>query len=89
MVAINAGGLLEDPTLVEIAKKYNKSTAQVILRWDYQNEVVTIPKSVKAHRIAENADIFDFTLTENDIEQIDALNQDKRIGPDPDEFNRA
>ncbi|WP_088102050.1 aldo/keto reductase [Halalkalibacter urbisdiaboli] len=83
------GGLLEEPTLVEIANKYNKSTAQVIIRWDYQNEVVTIPKSVKAHRIVENADIFDFELTAEEIANIDALNQDKRIGPDPDEFNRA
>ncbi|WP_332697460.1 aldo/keto reductase [Halalkalibacter lacteus] len=83
------GGLLDEPILNEIATKYNKSTAQVILRWDLQNEVVTIPKSVKPHRIAENADVFDFELTEEEISQINSLNQDKRIGPDPDEFNKA
>jgi diketogulonate reductase-like aldo/keto reductase len=83
------GGLLDDPTLVEIATKYNKSTAQVILRWDLQNEVVTIPKSVKEHRIIENAAIFDFELTSEEIDRINNLNQDQRIGPDPDEFNRA
>nr|WP_276563938.1 aldo/keto reductase [Halalkalibacter akibai] len=82
------GGLLEDPTINEIANKYGKSTAQVILRWDLQNEVVTIPKSIKAHRIQENADVFDFELTEEEMGKISALNQDERIGPDPDEFNR-
>lgn len=83
------GQLLEEPVLQEIAQKYGKSTAQVILRWDLQNEVVTIPKSVKEHRIKENADIFDFELTAEDIEKINSLNQDKRVGPDPDEFNRV
>ncbi|WP_134701042.1 aldo/keto reductase [Ammoniphilus sp. YIM 78166] len=83
------GGLLEDPTLVEIAKKYNKSTAQVIIRWDIQTGVVTIPKSVKPHRIAENADVFDFELTPEDMDQINALNQDKRMFADPDDMNRV
>lgn len=83
------GQLLEEPTLVEIANRYQKSTAQVILRWDLQNEVVTIPKSVKPHRIAENADVFDFELTQEEMERINALNEDKRVGPNPDEFNRV
>lgn len=81
------GALLDERILVEIANKYNKSTTQVILRWDLQNEVVTIPKSVKPYRIAENANVFDFELTQEDMDKINALNQDKRIGPDPDEFN--
>jgi diketogulonate reductase-like aldo/keto reductase len=83
------GHLLENPTLVDIAAKYNKSTAQVILRWDLQNEVVTIPKSITPKRIAENADVFDFELTQEEMEKINALNEDKRIGPNPDEFNRV
>ena len=82
------GGLLEEPTLVEIAKKYNKSTAQVIIRWDIQTGVVTIPKSTKAHRIAENADVFDFELTQEDMDKINALNQDQRQFADPDEFDK-
>lgn len=82
------GGLLDNPTLVEIASKYNKSTAQVILRWDLQNGVVTIPKSIKPHRISENADVFDFELGQEDMNQINALNKDERIGPNPDDFNR-
>lgn len=83
------GGLLDDPVLVEIAEKYNKSTAQIILRWDLQTEVVTIPKSTKPHRIAENANIFDFELSQEDMDKINGLNQDKRMFADPDEFNRV
>lgn len=81
------GKLLDDPTLVEIAKKYHKSVAQIVLRWDIQNEVVTIPKSVTPHRIKENASIFDFELSQDDMEQINRLNEDARVGPNPDEFN--
>jgi len=83
------GGLLDDPVLVEIAEKYNKSTAQVIIRWDLQTEVITIPKSTKPHRIAENADIFDFELSQEDMEKINDLNQDKRMFADPDEFEKV
>ncbi|HZH61787.1 MAG TPA: aldo/keto reductase [Metabacillus sp.] len=83
------GGLLDDPVLVKIAEKYNKSTAQIILRWDLQTEVVTIPKSTKPHRIAENANIFDFELSQEDMDKINGLNQDKRMFADPDEFNRV
>lgn len=82
------GGLLEEPTLVEIAKKHNKSTAQIIIRWDIQTGVVTIPKSIKPHRIAENADVFDFELSQEDMDKINALNQDQRMFADPDDFNR-
>lgn len=82
------GGLFEEPTLQEIAQKYGKSTAQVILRWDLQNEVVTIPKSVKPHRIQENANIFDFELSSEDMEKINSLNQDQRVGSDPDVMNK-
>ncbi|MDQ0230023.1 aldo/keto reductase [Metabacillus malikii] len=82
------GQLIDHPTLQEIADKYNKSTAQVILRWDIQNEVVTIPKSVKPHRIKENANIFDFELNSEDMEKINSLNENHRVGPDPDDMNR-
>jgi len=81
------GQLLEHPALQEIATKYNKSTAQIILRWDLQNEVVTIPKSIKEHRIIENANIFDFNLSAEDMKAIQALNEDHRVGPDPDNFD--
>lgn len=81
------GKLLDDETLTEIAEKHGKSVAQVILRWDLQNGVVTIPKSVKEHRIYDNAAIFDFELTQEDMERIDGLNRDERVGPDPDNFD--
>ncbi|WP_409276038.1 aldo/keto reductase [Neobacillus sp. SCS-31] len=81
------GKLLENETLKEIAGKYNKSVAQVILRWDLQNKVVTIPKSIKEHRIIENAAIFDFEVSQDDMEKINSLNEDRRVGPDPDNFN--
>ena len=83
------GGLLENPILVELAKKYNKSTAQIIIRWDIQTGVVTIPKSVKPHRIAENKDVFDFELSEEDMDKISALNQDQRMFADPDTFYKV
>ena len=81
------GELLDNAELQEIAKKYNKSVAQIILRWDLQNGVVTIPKSTKEHRIVENASVFDFELTADDMRSIDSLNQNHRVGPDPDNFD--
>ncbi|CAM4086087.1 aldo/keto reductase [Bacillus wiedmannii] len=81
------GQLLDNETLQEIADKYDKTTAQIILRWDLQNEVVTIPKSTKEHRIIANAHIFNFELTKEDMEKIDALNENHRVGPDPDNFD--
>src|SRR6478735_2473899 len=69
------GELLNNEVLTEIANKHNKSVAQVILRWDVQNGIITIPKSTKEHRIVENASIFDFELTKEEIERIDELNQ--------------
>jgi len=81
------GQLLDNETLQGIASKYNKSVAQVILRWDLQSEVVTIPKSTKEHRIIENANVFDFELTKEEMDIIDGLNQNHRVGPDPDNFD--
>jgi methylglyoxal/glyoxal reductase len=81
------GQLLDNEVLQTIAEKHNKSVAQVILRWDLQNGVVTIPKSIKKHRIIENSQVFDFELTAEDMEAIDSLNEDRRVGPDPDNFD--
>ncbi|MCY8515390.1 aldo/keto reductase [Bacillus atrophaeus] len=80
------GQLLDNEVLKQIAEKHKKSVAQVILRWDLQQDVITIPKSIKEHRIIENADIFDFELSQEDIEKINALNKDERVGPNPDEL---
>lgn len=80
-------GNLDLPLLKELAKKYDKTPAQIVLRWDLQQGVVTIPKSVHAERIKENAGFFDFTLSDEDVKAIEELNQDRRFGPDPDNFN--
>ncbi|WP_418040204.1 aldo/keto reductase [Paenibacillus xylanilyticus] len=84
---LGQGNLLEHPLLQDIAAKYGKSPAQVILRWDLQNGIVTIPKSVTPQRIRENADLYDFELTADEVEQINGLNENKRFGSDPDNFN--
>ena len=78
--------LLDNETIISIGKKYGKSAAQVILRWNMDLGIITIPKSVTPARIKENFNIFDFVLTKDDIEAIDGLNKDARIGPDPDNF---
>jgi diketogulonate reductase-like aldo/keto reductase len=81
------GQLLDQPVLKLIATKHGKSVAQVIVRWDLQRGIITIPKSTKEHRIIENVDVFDFQLTDEDITLINSLNQDQRVGPDPDNFD--
>ncbi|MGE6630057.1 aldo/keto reductase [Bacillus sp. NPDC077027] len=78
------GKLLDHDVLKEIAERHKKSVAQVILRWDLQSDVVTIPKSINEERIIQNADIFDFELTQEDIEKINALNNNERVGSHPD-----
>ncbi|MDW4525663.1 aldo/keto reductase [Rossellomorea marisflavi] len=79
--------LLNHETVNEIAESLGKSAAQVILRWDLQHGVVTIPKSMTESRIKENIDIYDFELTEEQVKALDALDEHKRIGPDPDQFD--
>ena len=78
--------VLKNPILTEIGEKHGKSTAQVILRWNIERGVVTIPKSVTPSRIKENFDIFDFSLTAEEVTQINSLNTDTRTGASPDEF---
>lgn len=84
---LGQGKLLEDPVLVGIGERYNKTAAQVILRWDIQNHIITIPKSVNHDRILQNADIFDFELSSEELAKIDALNKNARFGADPDTFD--
>ena len=78
--------ILGDETLNQIGKEVNKSAAQVVIRWDMQHGVIVIPKSVTPQRIEENINVFDFELTDEQMEQIDSLNKDQRIGPDPATF---
>lgn len=81
------GGLFENEILNGLAKKHGKSVAQIVLRWHLQNEIIIIPKSTKAYRIKENADLFGFELSDEDMNLIDSLNEDLRVGPDPDHFD--
>ncbi|MGI9824939.1 aldo/keto reductase [Agromyces sp. Marseille-Q5079] len=77
------GSTLEDPVITTIAEAHGKSPAQVMLRWHLQEGRSAIPKSTKAHRIAENFDVFDFELTADELARIDALDQGVRRGPEP------
>lgn len=81
------GRLDEVPAIQELARKHGRTPAQIVLRWNLQHGVVTIPKSARPARIAENAAIFDFTLPAEDMRALDALDQNKRLGPDPANFN--
>lgn len=81
---LGQGNLLSDATLKSIGEKYHKSPAQVIIRWDLQHGIITIPKSTHKERIEENANVFDFELSAEDMEKIDAMNTNTRYGPEPD-----
>jgi len=81
---LTRGRSLDNPVIAGIAAKYKKTPAQVLLRWDLQLGVVTIPKSIHRERILENSRIFDFQLEQADIQKIMALDAEARIGPHPD-----
>jgi diketogulonate reductase-like aldo/keto reductase len=80
------GDLLKDPALKAIGERYGKSIAQLIIRWDLQRGIITIPKSVRQERIISNASVYDFELSAQDMARIDAMNEDRRFGPSPDTF---
>ncbi|MFE3682884.1 aldo/keto reductase [Streptomyces sp. NPDC059095] len=80
-------GLLEVPTVVAIARKHDRTPAQVVLRWHLQIGNVVIPKSVTPSRIKENIDVFGFELDADDLAALAALDEGKRLGPNPSEFN--
>ena len=83
---IKKGAVLDMPEIVEISERHNKNAVQVTLRWMLQIGLLTIPKSAKTHRIKGNADLFDFVLTDAEIDTINGLDRDERIGPHPDHF---
>ncbi|WP_031545319.1 aldo/keto reductase [Salinicoccus luteus] len=84
---LKRGGLFEEPVIQELVEKHGKTPAQIILRWDIQNGVSTIPKSITPSRIRENIDIFDFELSDADMKKIDSLDSNQRMGKDPDNFS--
>ena len=79
-------GLLEVPAIVAIAQKHGRTPAQIVLRWHLQLGNVVIPKSVTPSRIKENIEVFDFSLDTEDLAAISALNEDRRLGPNPATF---
>ena len=81
---IMKGRANDNPVLQALAAKYGKTPVQIVLRWDIQKGVVTIPKSVTPERIISNADFFDFELSQEDMDKIDRLDKNKRIGAHPD-----
>lgn len=83
---IKQGQILSDPVIGSIAQRLGVTPAQVVLRWHLEEGIATIPKSVRRDRIRENGDVFSFTLTEQDLDAIRALDIGDRIGPDPDTF---
>jgi 2,5-diketo-D-gluconate reductase A len=85
---IAQGAVLDDETIVGIAQAHSRTPAQVVIRWHLQLGNVVIPKSVTPDRIAENFDVFGFELSDADMQAIEALDEGRRTGPDPDTFIR-
>ncbi|MEK5330482.1 aldo/keto reductase [Lysinibacillus sp. FSL W8-0992] len=81
------GSLLEEELIQQLASKYSKTPAQIVLRYDVQHDIVTIPKTMTPARMTENLHVFDFALTDEEMAQLDAMNDGLRCGPDPEKFN--
>jgi len=80
------GDLLDHETVVRVAERHGRTPAQAILRWHLQLDNVVIPKSATPERIRENIELFDFELSDEDMEAFRALDRGERIGPNPDDF---
>jgi diketogulonate reductase-like aldo/keto reductase len=76
-----------NPVLIKIAETKGKTPAQIMLRWNLERGLIVIPKSVKKERIVENIQLFDFTLTQEEMAEIDVINKDQRSCADPDNFD--
>jgi 2,5-diketo-D-gluconate reductase A len=83
---IAQGEVLDDPTLVELGRRYDRTPAQIVLRWQVQVGNIVFPKSVNPARIRENIDVFDFELSAADVAAVEGLDAGHRTGPDPDTF---
>lgn len=84
---MRGGDILQNPVIIDLAEKYGKTPAQVVLRWDVQQNIIVIPKSVSSERIRQNIEIFDFELSDDDMHEIDQLDLGVRTGPNPDNFD--
>lgn len=83
-MARNDERLRNNRTLLALAKKYGKTTMQIILRWHIENGVIPIPRSTNKERLKQNIDLFDFSLTAEEVESIDSININSRLRYDPD-----
>ena len=83
----SGNAILQHPLINELSTKYSKTPAQITLRWHLQNNLIVIPKSVHAERIKENYDIFDFELSDDDMQRLAELDANNRIGADPATMN--
>lgn len=81
------GNVVKVREIIALAEKYARTPAQLVLRWDLQHSVTTIPKSRHRERIEANANIFDFEIAAADMARLDALDRGRRFGPDPDSFS--
>ena len=79
-------GVFEQEVIKRLAQKYDKTAAQIVIRWHLDSGLVVIPKSVTPSRIAENFDVWDFRLDKDELGEIAKLDKGKRLGPDPDQF---
>ncbi|MCM3662829.1 aldo/keto reductase [Mesobacillus subterraneus] len=84
---LSRGRFLDEPLLRQIAASHGKTSAQVILRWHLQNHIIPIPKSVTPSRLKENAELFDFELSQEEMKVINGLNKNQRFGADPDHID--
>lgn len=84
---LGQGKLLNHPTVAAVAEEHGRTAAQALLRWHIQLGNVAIPKSVTPERIRSNFEVFDFELSDAEMERISGLNTDSRFGPDPDDFD--
>ena len=83
---LGRGQFFDQPLIKKIAEQHGRSCAQVLIRWDLQHEIVTIPRSTQEAHVRENSEVFDFELSSEEMSRIDSLDEGKRIGPDPDTF---
>jgi 2,5-diketo-D-gluconate reductase A len=81
------GGVMGDPVIEAVARANDRTPAQVVLRWHVERGSIIFPKSSSPRRLEENFEIFDFALSEEDMNRISALDRDERTGPHPDTYN--
>ena len=83
----NGAGTLENEVIIALADKYGKTPAQIVLRWELQRGIIVLPKSTHQERIISNFEVFDFELSEGDMNAINELNKNEKHGSDPETFN--